>query len=192
MIQLIPFFAVAALLFLSLFFAMRRKPRAEGGSAALVEARQALNTLQVGLLPPELIGRIFAQEDLEYVVAEAPAGVHKLFLNERKRIALSWVDQVRSQVVSLRRFHLGAARFYTRLSLRTETALALNFAALILACRALQVLIYVWGPYAAPRVVGATLTTAARVCTISEESLAFMSPAQFATIGNRSAGSASL
>ena len=166
MIQLILFLLGGVLLLVSLLFLARRTPRAEGGGRALAEARQALNTLQVGLLPSDLAGRIFAKDDLEYVMSRAPKRVHAMFFRERKRVALFWVHQVRTQIVCLRRFHLGAARFYSRLSFRSEVALALDFAALLLACRALQVLLYLRGPYAAPGMIGMTMATAARTDTV--------------------------
>jgi hypothetical protein len=184
-IQLILFLLIGALLLVSLYSFVRRGQRAEGGSGALVEARQALNTLQAGLLPPELIGRIFARTDLDYIESETTKEIRDLFLEERKKVALSWVSRVRKQVLSLRRFHLGSARFYARLNLRTEMALAVDFAAILLACRALQVFLYVRGPYAAPRIVGSTATSAARVCKISEESLAFLTPAYAGQVADR-------
>jgi hypothetical protein len=188
-IHLLPFLLVGAFLFFTLYFVTRRKPRAEGSSEALVEARLALSTLQVNLLPSALLERIFAKEDLEYVAAQAPKRVQKMFCSERKKIAMVWVDQVRGQIQSLRRFHRGTARFYARLSFRTELELGLSFAALLLACRALQVLMYVGGPYSAPRMVGATAAAAGRVCKISEESLAFLNSPRLA-ISDSSTGSA--
>jgi hypothetical protein len=186
-IQLIPFLVIGALLLVSLYSFVRRGERAEGGSEALVEARHALNTLQAGLLPPELVGRIFARQDLEYVDSEASKKIRELFLEERKTIALSWVSRVRKQVLNLRRFHLGSARFYARLSPWTELSLAVNFAALLFECRALQVFLYVRGPYAAPRMVGFTASAATRVCKVSEESLAFLTPVYAGRVGDRAA-----
>ena len=185
MIQLIFFLLIGVLLFLSLIFLVWRSPRAEDGSAALVEARQALVALQTGLLPTELIGRIFAREDLEYVRSQAPARVCAMFLSERKRIALAWAVQVRKQVLNLMRFHLGSARFYARLSFRTELTLAVQFGALLLACRALQMVLYIGGPYAAPRIVRATAATAVQVCRISERSLAFLNSARLGALPGR-------
>jgi hypothetical protein len=187
-IQLILFLFIGALLLSSVFLLARRGSRAEGNAQVLVEARQALNALQVGLLPRELVGRIFADDDREYVASAAPGPLYQLFLNERKKVALSWVNQVRAQVLSLQRFHLGEARFYTRLSLRAEIELACGFMELRVACRALQCLVYLAGPFAAPRMVGATATVAARVCEISEKSLAFLNPVQFRPLADRSVG----
>jgi hypothetical protein len=181
---------VGALLFSSIFFLSRRNPRTEGSSKVLVEARQALNSLQSGLLPPELVGRIFAREDFEYVANHTPKHVQEMFRKGRKRIALAWVDQVRSEVVSLRRFHLGAARFYAKLNFKTEMALAFDFAALLLTCRALRAFLYMRGPYAAPRMVQTTAAAAARLCDVSEKALAFLTPSPLSTFADRSAGTA--
>ena len=190
MIQLILFLFVGALLFSSIFFLSRRNPRTEGSSKVLVEARQALNSLQSGLLPPELVGRIFAREDFEYVANHTPKHVQEMFRKERKRIALAWVDQVRSEVVSLRCFHLGAARFYAKLKFKTEMTLAFDFAALLLTCRALRAFLYMRGPYAAPRMVQTTAAAAARLCDVSEKALAFLTPSPLSTFADRSAGTA--
>jgi len=188
-IQLIFFLLLGVLLFASLFFLARRRPRTEGGAQAIVEARQALSALQSGLLPPELVERVFAEEDLEYVVSHAPPAVHKLFLAERKRVALSWARQVRANILHLRRFYLGKARLYAGLEIRTEIALAADFALLLFACRILELALYWRGPYAAARVVRSTTLAATRICTISEKALAFLNPPAPAVAGHSMTGS---
>jgi hypothetical protein len=100
------------------------------------------------------------------------------------------VSRVRKQVLSLRSFHLGSARFYARLSPRTELSLAVDFAALLFKCRLLQIFLYLRGPYAVPRMVGSTAATAVRVCKISEESLAFLIPVYADRVGGSAAGPA--
>jgi hypothetical protein len=187
-IQLILFLLVAAMLFSSLYLLLRRDSRAKGRAQDLLEARQALNALQNGLLPNEILGRIFAKEDLGYITSEASPCVHELFLEERKRIALSWLDQVRRQLLSLRHFHSGSASLYRELDCRTEIRLAVEFAALQSTCRALQFVLYLRGPYAAPRMVEATAAAAAKVCGISQKSLAFPEPARLAVIADSSSG----
>lgn len=192
MIQLIFFLSIGVLLFASLFFLARRKPRPEGSSGALIEARQALMALQAGLLPVELVKRIFAREDWEYVRAEAPSAVRDLFMQERKKVALLWVEQVRTQIHSLRRFHRGAARSYARLNPKTEMELALSFAGLLMACRAVQMVVYVGGPYAAPQMVASMANAASKACKISEQSLAFLNAAQLGMLNGPSTGQATL
>jgi hypothetical protein len=175
MIQLILFLGIAALLLVSLFLLARRSPRPEGGAEALVEARQALTQLQTSLLPQQLVNRFFAEADFEYVASAAPGPVNALFRRERKRIVLAWVDEVHRQIQRLRRFHLGAARFYARMGLRSEISLAMDFATLLIACRALQVLVYVGGPRVAPPMFGATAAAGMKICQVYEEALAFLS-----------------
>jgi hypothetical protein len=174
-IQLIFFLLLGAGFLLALFLFWRRDhSSAEGGAEALLEARSALNTLQFNLLPPELIERIFAREDLEFVESSTPAHIREYFLKERKQIALIWINQVRSQIVSLRRFYLGRSRFYAHISVATEISMALNFITLLSECRMVQFLVYLRGPLAAPRVISATIVKAGKVCEASAQSLAFL------------------
>jgi hypothetical protein len=174
-IQFIFFLTLGAGFLLALFFFWRRgRSTAEGGAEALLDARNALNTLQFSLLPPELIARIFARADLEYIESSTSQEIQKYFHKERRQIALIWINQVRSHLVSLRRFYVGRSRFYAQMSGGTEMSLAWNFAMLLSACRMVQLLLYVRGPLAAPRMVGATIAKAGRVCEVSAKSLAYL------------------
>jgi hypothetical protein len=174
--QLISFIAIAIGLGVSLASLALRK-RVEGGSDAMVKAKQALSSLQAGLLPAEMVARIFDRTDLVYVESQSSNDIREMFMSERKLVVLCWIRRVRQEVDDLRNFHLGSARFYAGLSLTTEISLGFDFAMLLLACRALQVSVYLGGPYAAPRMVASTAAIANRVCAISERSLAFLTPA---------------
>lgn len=189
MIQLVLFLSLAALLFLVLIVLAVRSPRAEGGAQVLVEARQALSHLQAELLPSDLVERVFAREDLEYVLAQPCRRTQEMFLAERKKIAILWVRGIRRQVTNLTRFHLGVARHYSSLSFKTEAALAVDFAFLLFVCRALQVLIHIRGPYSAFGMVNATAGAAARISSISEQALAFMNPVKMTVVSGPSGGS---
>jgi hypothetical protein len=173
--SLILYLAVGLGLLVLLSFALLRRPaRAEGGSEALLDARQALNSLRHELLPSDVVQRVFATDDLEYVTRSTPESVQRLFFDERRKVALVWLRQVRKGVASLKAFHLGQARHYAQLELGTEFRLAVSFAIMLLACRALQVALYFGGPYAAPQILGRTVGVAGRICQISEQSLAFL------------------
>lgn len=178
---------VGLLLFL---WALARRNGApvEGCGQQFVEARQALRTLQFGLLPENLIARIFDPEDFRYVTAESPEEISKLFLQERTRISLMWVRRVRSEIRNLMHFHLAYSRLHAKLSLLTEIRLALDFALLLTACRALRILLYLRGPYGARAVVGVLTAAAARVCSASEKSLAFLNPPALESFSRDSAG----
>ena len=178
MITLIFFLLIGAALLFSLYLLVRRAARAEGSAQTLVEARQALQVLQVELLPPGLVERIFARQDFEYISSSTPPHVQKLFMQERTKAAVCWAQQVHAGVLRLMNFHLGQARFYAQLSVATEMKLAVNFAALLLTCRVMQFALYFGGPFAVPGMVGRTVGTAARLCEASEKSLAFLAQSQ--------------
>jgi hypothetical protein len=167
----------AALLVILYLFALRTDPKAEGGAKALLEARDAVASLRTGLLPAELVARVFAQDDFDFV-SKSGYQVQEMFRKERKRIALSWVAQLRRQILNLKEFHSGQSRLYARLDIRSEIFLALNFASLLAVCRVLQVLFYLRGPHAARGLVGSAISAAGKVCTVSERSLAFLTPAE--------------
>jgi hypothetical protein len=179
MMQLVLFLTLGSGLIILLFLLTRRNRRVEGGAQAVFHARQALVALQMELLPPAILGRIFERHDLEYVTAQTSAQIQELFLEERQKIVLSWVGQIRKQILSLKQFHLGSARFYAGLSLSTELRLASEFFLLLGICRAVQIAVRWRGPYAAPRMVGRAAATAARVCDLSARSLDFLKPSQF-------------
>jgi hypothetical protein len=178
---------IGLLVFLWLL-ARRKGAPVEGCGQQFVEARQALRTLQLGLLPENLIERIFDPEDFRYVMAASPGEIGKLFLQERKRISLMWVRRVRCEIRNLMQFHLDYSRLHAKLSLLTEIRLALDFAVLLLACRALRILLYLRGPYGARAVVGVMTAAAGRVCAASEKSLAFLNPPALESFRRDSAG----
>ena len=188
MIQLVLFLVLAALLLLALFFFARPPAQSEAGAKALIEASRALSSLQMELLPPEMVARIFASEDLDYINSSASEEICRMFLAEREQIALSWVGYLRRNILSLRQFHLGSARLYAGLNFRSEVSLALDFAFLLFACRLLEIVLWMRGPYGAPRIVRATTAGAARVCQVSEKSLGMLRSGMGRPFGNPPAG----
>jgi hypothetical protein len=186
MIALILYLGVGIGLFVLMFVLARRTHTpVEGSAHQFVEARGSLQTLQQGLLPRDLINRIFDRQDLHYVTEKMSPKIRKLFLGERKRVSLSWVRRVRLEILNLMQFHRAHSRFYIRLSLMTEIRLALDFAGLLLACRVLETLFYFRGPYAAPRMVNMTASAAARLCMASEKSLAFLNAANIRAFNDK-------
>jgi hypothetical protein len=189
MLGLLFYLALGVGLLVFLWALARRKGApVEGCGQQFVEARQALRTLQFGLLPENLIERIFDPQDLRYVTAAGPREIGNLFLQERTRISLMWVRRVRSEVRNLMHFHLAYSRLHAKLSLLTEIRLALDFAVLLLACGALRILLYLRGPYGARAMVRVLTAAAGRVCAASEKSLAFLNPPALESFRRDSAG----
>ena len=177
MIELLLFVAVGLGLLVLLFLVMRRPPTAaEGAAGALVAAKRSLQVLQDGLLPTHLIERIFGTLDLEYVSSLKSKSLQDLFLRERKWLALAWVRQLRTQILSLKDFHTRQSRMFAGMSRATELSVALDFAGIQMECRLLQLLVQWRGPYASPRLVRQTATTATGLCAVLDKSLGFLTP----------------
>ncbi len=187
MLQLVLFTSVGLLLFVFLFL-LARRARAEGGAQVLVSARQALLTLRTELLDQELVARIFARDDLVFIQSEHSRSLESIFFKERRRVALIWVERVRSQIQLLRQLHLGSARFYARLEFKTELSLGWSFVTLLVTCRALKLAFWLAGPYAAPKMVTAVADAATNVCEISKQSLSFLSGPGLDSLSNASRG----
>ncbi|HXP68967.1 MAG TPA: hypothetical protein VOA88_06750 [Candidatus Dormibacteraeota bacterium] len=177
MMQLVIFLALAVGLLVLLLMAMRRQPSHAAGSAGeLVTAKKTLESLQLGLLPAELVDQIFGERDLTYVGTIGSNEIRSLFLSERKRLALTWIRRVREQVRALKDFHVSRSRMFTQMSRWRELSLAFDFAGLEGRCRVLQLLLLWRGPYAAPGFARRTAATAGRVCSTLDQSLAFLTP----------------
>jgi hypothetical protein len=156
---------------------MRRQPAHAAGSAGdLVTAKRTLESLQLGLLPPELVERVFGQRDLAYVETMGSRDIRDLFLSERKRLAVTWIRRVRRQIRELKDFHVSRSRMFTHMSWRKEFSLAIDFAGLEVRCGVLHFLLQWRGAYAAPDFARRTAAAAERTCSILDQSLAFLTP----------------
>lgn len=187
MTQLVTFLAIAVGLLVLLLVAMRRQPAHAAGSAGeLVSAKKTLESLQLGLLPSELVEQLFGQRDLAYVEAMGSTEIRNLFLSERKHLALTWIRQVRRQVRALKDFHVSRSRMFTQMSRGKEFSLALDFASLEIQCDVLLFLLRWGGPYAAPDFARRIAATAGRVCSTLDQSLAFLTASISASLASES------
>ena len=187
MTQFVIFLSVVVGLLVLLLVAMRRQPaRAAGSAGELVTAKKTLESLQSGLLPPELVEQVFGQRDLAYVETTRSKDIRDLFLSERKRLALTWIRMVRRQVRALKEFHVSRSRMFTQMSWWKEFSLALDFASLEIRCTILQILMQWRGAYAAPDFARRTAVAAGRVCSTLDQSLAFLTPSIPLSLGTES------
>lgn len=132
--------------------------------------------LNLAFPSPQIAGRIFAEEDWEFVLSKAPA-IRKLFLQERKSVALLWVRQVQSGVAQVMDFHRTAVRKNVDLRPEAEIWLAVDYLAFSLLCGVLRGLIWWQGPFAARRVVAQVVGEAERISFATGQVLASLDPA---------------
>jgi len=135
------------------------------------EARNALATLQIRLLPINLVNRVLDYNDFLFVQKQGAPHVLELLETERKTIVLYWLSHTRQQVKLLMSFHIKSARHVAKLSPAFEFNLALNYLTLLSACDVLQGLIWILGPFNVSKVVRYTVCVAERFCAASEQIL---------------------
>lgn len=138
----------------------------------LAEARGALGSLQSNFLPIGLVDRILDSNDFAFVGSQKDLRLLRLLENERKAIALYWLHHTREQVKLLMNFYVKSARHNARLAASLELKLAFNYVAFLMACDALRALIWLRGPFYAPKVAQCTTVVATRFCAASDKILA--------------------
>jgi hypothetical protein len=95
---------------------------------------------------PEFVARIFSRADREFVVATKCAELVKLFRNERKAVALLWVQQTSAAIQNTMREHKRMARASADLEVATELRLIFLYMQLMLICGVLSVAVQSGGP----------------------------------------------
>lgn len=109
-----------------------------------------------------LVERIFAQEDLDFVLGYAPE-MRQVFLCERRTIALFWLRRIRNIVAQILDLHRGAARSNASLSPSLEIRFAMSYLAFLLTYQTVHSLIWLRGPFAARSLGAHVIGTAERV-----------------------------
>ena len=114
----------------------------------------SLGSLQFGDRKKDILDRVFGREDWDFVLSHAPKDVRRLFLIERKRIALSWLSEIRSQSKAAMRFHVARARMSEHLSPMQELVLAVNYLVIRVKCAFIVAVVLLRGPVALRSMAG--------------------------------------
>lgn len=138
-------------------------------------ARAALDSLFV---ETAAIKRIFAKEDMEFISEATTEDVQRLFRKERKGLALQWVRMTQKQVAHLMDLHLRLASYTKEPSPRYEVKLTANYLCFILASYGLLILLSLFGPFEAARIVAYAVRVAEYFCSVFTLRLEKIEPAR--------------
>jgi hypothetical protein len=128
-------------------------------------------------VPGELVARLLAPDDWNFISRQTSPTVQQMFYRERKTISVSWMRQLRSQVAQLMKFHRQSVRPNVRLNLATELKLMGHAWVFYVVYAAALLVNRVWGPAQAAGLMANLAATAERLCSISEARLAEIEPA---------------
>ena len=102
----------------------------------------------------EIIDRIFGRDDWDFVVSQGSKELLRLFLSERKQIALCWLSEIRNQARAAMRFHVSHARRSRKLVVLVELRVALDYFSIRLKCELIALALLLRGPVALRGMVG--------------------------------------
>lgn len=127
------------------------------------QARAALDSVFAETVA---IKRIFANEDMDFISQVGTGDVQRFFLKERKGLAIQWVRMTQKQVAHLMDLHLKLASYTYEPSPRVEVKLTVSYLCFVLASNGLMILLWLFGPFEAVRIVSYTVRVAEHFCSV--------------------------
>ena len=178
MSDLLIFVAIGLAFLVLLLLWVQRSAEAVADRREFGEAQEALTTLHLELPARALADRIFAAQDWDFVSSQAPPRIQRIFLQERRAVALSWLRETRVRIRRLMDFHVRAVRRNIALRPAVEIKLAISYVLFLLICKILLGLIWLRGPFGARRMVGYAVDAADNLSFMFGGVLASLDPAR--------------
>lgn len=144
---------VIAFVLLLLLWAAGRKSAvpAESAGGSLPDPAEHL----VRLPPHALLDRCLSVEDAEFAASLGSPAVLRLLLRERRRFALEWLRQTRSEAGRLLRLHVRAVRYAAGLRPAREATLLFQAGMFAVIYEVLVLTVSLYGPFRTRRFVRA-------------------------------------
>jgi hypothetical protein len=151
----------------------------------LHKAQVILTTVEVELPPRALGERIFSEEDWNFISNCTAPGIQRIFLEERKALALSWLKQTRKRVGQIMTFHRIAVRQDVQLSPTLEVRLAVDYLLFVFSYNFLYALIWLRGPFFARGIISYVAGIADQLSYVSGQMLLDLDPIRLGKIKDR-------
>jgi hypothetical protein len=146
--------AIGLFLIASLVYLLRRREAEADDESWLWEGNSARPSAQLADLQKEQLNRIFGREDWDFIRRSTSREVQRLFLKERKGIALSWLSQLRRQARAGMHLHLASVRASEGLEPLAELRLAIDYCAFLSKCEVIAAILLLGGPTALRAMAG--------------------------------------
>ena len=132
----------------SLIYLLLRPGAEEEDISWLPDGNSALPSTQFADHRKEQLERIFGREDWDFIRSNTSQRVQRLFLRERKVIALAWISQLRRRAQADMHFHVARVRASEELQPVAEIKLAAVYYAFLAQCGLIGVIVWLGGPMA--------------------------------------------
>src|SRR5258706_14412706 len=144
MSELAPVLILAAVVFVLLLHWRRRNHHQGVTIEQFSRAQEAVDAL-IGEF--SLGKRIFETGDMKYISRQPSLEARRVFLQERKALAISWLRHTRRQLAYLMDLHLKLASYTYQPSPRSDVRLWIEYRILAVAGDSLVVLGWIRGPF---------------------------------------------
>lgn len=140
--------------------------RRENRSVTIEEFASAREALDTAIVETAAVDRIFSREDIEFISRSSTPKVQRVFLKERKALAMQWLRKTQRQVAHFMDLHLRLGGYTQEPTAKFELRLAGKYVAFIIVSYLLLVLLWLRGPFKTRRVVYYTCGVAGHFCAI--------------------------
>jgi len=145
---------------------MQARPRKQTSPVTIEDYANARDTLESVFVETATIQRIFSVEDAGFVARWGTLDVKRLFLEERKRLALQWFRRTRTEVARLMDLHLRLAAYTYDPNPGFELKLTANYLIFMTLSSGAFVLVWSLGPFRATRVLSYAARLTGDFCSI--------------------------
>jgi hypothetical protein len=140
-----------------LIFLLRRSEPMPDGTSRPRDGSQSAGPPPFEVSREEVLDRIFGAGDWDFIQDDAPKGVRRLFLAERKKLAFCWLAEIRGLTKSAMHFHVASARSSRDLQTTLELGLLFDYLTLQVECGLISVAVLLRGPMALRSMVARVL-----------------------------------
>jgi hypothetical protein len=154
MSELAPVLILAAVAFVLLLQWRRRNAHQGVTIEQFSRAQEAVDAL-IGEF--SLGKRIFEAGDMKYISRQPSLEARRVFLQERKALAISWLRHTRRQLAYLMELHLKLASYTYHPNPRSDLSLWFEYRIFALVCDSLVAVVWIRGPFQLETIVGHTL-----------------------------------
>ena len=140
------FLGIGFVLLASLLFALMQRRSTERVSTDLLEGSKETASFFADIPPRELADRLFGPEDSQFVASEGSHQTKHAFLQQRRDLALAWMELLRRRTSRLMSLHREAARTSPQLEPLVELRLSVRYLAFLVFWQFLAFAIWVHGP----------------------------------------------
>jgi hypothetical protein len=173
--ELLPFLILAAVGLALLLYWTRRNGHDDVTIEQFSRAQEAVDAL-IGDF--SMGKRIFEVGDMKFISRHPSLEARRVFLVERKALAISWLRHTRRQLAYLMDLHLKLASYTYHPNPRSDLRLWIEYQILAFVCESLVVFVCIRGPFQLGTVIGYALREVNELCAVFSLRLEDINPAR--------------